>query len=54
MSFPMLLQTCQQVTCRHNLLTDIEFDIGAVKAHTWKDLQGQAQIIKKSISKMLG
>jgi len=40
---PMLLQTC-----RHNFLDRIEVRLGAVKAHTWKELVEQAEIAEKS------
>ena len=43
---PMLLQTC-----RHNFLDRIEVRLGAVKAHTWKELVEQAEIAEKSVKK---
>jgi len=33
MPLPMLLQTC-----RHNFLDKVKVRMGAVKAHTWKEL----------------
>jgi len=46
MPLPMLLQTC-----RHNFLDQVEIRMGAVKAHTWKELVEQAEIAKKSAKK---
>jgi len=46
MPLPMLLQTC-----RHNFLDQIEVRMGAVKAHTWKELVEQAEIAEKSAKK---
>ena len=46
MPLNMLLQSC----C-HNFLTRIENRMGAVKAHTWKDLVEQAEIAEKSASR---
>ena len=46
MPLPMLLQTC-----RHNFLDQVEIRMGAVKAHTWKELVKQAEIAKKSAKK---
>jgi len=46
MPLPMLLQTC-----RHNFLDKVEVRMGAVKAHTWKELVEQAEIAKKSVKK---
>ena len=46
MPLPMLLQTC-----RHNFLDQVEIRMGAVKAHTWKELGEQAEIPKKSAKK---
>ena len=46
MPLPMLLQTCG-----HNFLDQVEIRTGAVKAHTWKDLIGQAEIAEKSAKK---
>ena len=46
MSLPMLLQTC-----RHNLLDQVEIRMGAVKAHTWKELVEQVEIAEKSAKK---
>lgn len=43
----MLLQTY-----RHNLCADIEINMGAVRTHARKELQGQAKIIKKSILRL--
>jgi len=42
----MLLQTSQ-----HNLLDRIEVRIGAVEAHTWKELVEQAEIAENSAKK---
>jgi len=39
MPLPMLLQTC-----KHNFLDQVEVRMGAVKAHTWKELVEQAEI----------
>jgi len=46
MPLPMLLQTC-----RHNFLDQVEIRMGAVKAHTWKELVEQAEIAEKSAKK---
>ena len=46
MSLPMLLQTCQ-----HNFLDRVEVHMGAVKAHTWKELFEHAEIAEKSAKK---
>ena len=46
MPLPMLLQTC-----RHNFLNQVEIRMGAVKAHTWKELVEQAEIAEKSAQK---
>ena len=46
MPLPMLLQTC-----RHNFLDQVEVRVGAVKAHTWKELVEQAEIAEKSAKK---
>jgi len=46
MLLPMLLQTCQ-----HNFLDRIEVHMGAVKAHTWKELIEQAEIAEKLAKK---
>jgi len=46
MPLPMLLQTC-----RHNFLDKVKVHIGAVKAHTWKELIEQAEIAEKSAKK---
>ena len=46
MPLPMLLQTC-----RHNFLDQVEVRMGAVKAHTWKELVEQAEIAEKSAKK---
>ena len=46
MPLPMLLQTC-----RHNFLDQVEIRMGAVKAHTWKELVEQVKIAKKSAKK---
>ena len=42
----MLLQTY-----RHNFLDQVEVRMGAVKAHTWKELVEQAEIAEKSAKK---
>ena len=42
----MLLQTC-----RHNFLDQVEIRMGAVKAHTWKELVEQVEIAEKSAKK---
>jgi len=47
MPLPTLLQTC-----RHNFLDKVEIHMGAVKAHTWKELIEQAEITKKSAKKV--
>ena len=46
MPLPMLLQTC-----RHNFLDQVEIRMGAIKAHTWKELVEQAEIAEKSAKK---
>ena len=46
MSLLMLLQRC-----RHNFLDKVEVCMGAVKAHTWKELIKQAEIDEKSVKK---
>jgi len=46
MPLPMLLQTC-----RHNFLDQVEIRMGVVKAHTWKELVEQAEIVVKSAKK---
>jgi len=46
MPLPMLLQIC-----RHNFLDQVEIRMGAVKAHTWKELVEQAEIAEKSARK---
>jgi len=46
MPLPMLWQTC-----RHNFLDQVEIRMGAVKAHTWKELVEQAEIAEKSAKK---
>jgi len=46
MPLDMLLQTC-----RHNFLNQVEIRMGAVKAHTWKELVEQAEIAEKSAKK---
>jgi len=43
MPLHMLLQTC-----RHNFLNRVNVRMGAVKAHTWKELVKQAKIAEKS------
>jgi len=43
MPLPMLLQTC-----RHNFLDKVKGCMGAVTAHTWKELVEQAEIADKS------
>jgi len=42
----MLLQTC-----RYNFLDQVEIRMGAVKAHTWKELVEQVEIAEKSSKK---
>lgn len=44
MPVSILLQTCW-----HNLLTDIEFDMGILKVNTWKELKDQIKIIENSL-----
>ena len=44
--FLMLLQIC-----RHNFLDKVKVCIGAIKAHTWKELVEQAEIAKKLAKK---
>ena len=46
MPLPMLL-----LTCKHNFLDKVKVHIGAVKAHTWKDLVEQAEIDERSAKK---
>ena len=46
MPLPMLLQTC-----RYNFLDKVEVRMGAVKAHTWKELIEQTEIAEKSAKK---
>ena len=46
MPLPMLLQTC-----RHNFLDRIEVRMGAVKAHTLKEIIEQAELAEKSAKK---
>jgi len=46
MLLPMLLQTC-----RYNFLDNVKVRMGAVKAHTCKELVEQAEIAKKSAKK---
>ena len=46
MPISMLLQTC-----RHNFLDKVEIRMGAVKAHTWKDLVEQAETAELSANK---
>lgn len=46
MPITMLLQTR-----RHNFLGKVEERMGAVKAHTWKELVEQAEIAEKSANK---
>jgi len=46
MPLPMLLQIC-----RHNFLDQVVIRMGAVKAHTWKELVEQAEIAEKSAKK---
>jgi len=46
MPLPMLLHTCW-----HNFLDRVVVRIGAVKAHTWKELVKQAKIAEKSAKK---
>ena len=43
---PMLLQTCQ-----YNFLDRVKVRMGAIKAHTWKELVEQAEIAEKSVKK---
>ena len=47
MLLSMLLQTR-----RYNFLDKVEDHMGAVKAHTWKDLVEQAEIAEKSANKL--
>ena len=47
MPLPMLLQTC-----RHNFLDQVEIRIGAVKAHTWKELVEQAEIARSQLKSL--
>jgi len=44
----MLLQTC-----RHNVLGQVEVRMGVVKAHTWKEIVEQAEIVEKSAKKFV-
>ena len=46
MSLPMLLQTC-----RDNFFDKVKVRMGAVNAHTWKELVEQAEIAEKSAKK---
>src|ERR1700734_3077314 len=46
MPISMLLQTC-----RHNLLNRVESRIGAVKAHTWKDMVEHAEQAEMSANR---
>jgi len=46
MPLPMLLQTC-----RHNFSDKVQVRMGAVKAHTWKELVEQAEIAEKLAKK---
>ena len=46
MPLPILLQTG-----RHNFLDKVNVRMGAVKAHTWKELIEQAEIAEKSVKK---
>jgi len=46
MPLPMLLQTC-----RHNFLDKVKVCMGVVKAHTWKELDEQAEIAEESAKK---
>ena len=46
MPLPMLLQTYG-----HNFLDQVEIRMGAVKAHTWKELVEKAEIAEKSAKK---
>ena len=46
MQLPLLLQTY-----RHNFLDQVEIRMGAVKAHTWKELLEQVEIAEKSAKK---
>ena len=46
MPLHMLLQTY-----RHNFLDKVKIRMGAVKAHSWKELVEQAEIAKKSAKK---
>ena len=46
MPLSMLLQTC-----RHNFQNKVEDRMGAVKAHTWKDLVEQAETAETSANK---
>jgi len=43
MPLSMLLQTC-----KYNFLDQVNIRMGAVKAHTWKELVEQAEIAEKS------
>ena len=47
MPLSMLLQTC-----RHNFLDKVEDRMGAVKAHTWKELVEQAEVAETSANKL--
>jgi len=38
-------------TCRLNFLNQVEIRMGAVKAHTWKELVEQVEIAEKSAKK---
>jgi len=46
MPLPMLIQTCM-----HILLDEVKVRMGAVKAHIWKELVKQSEIVKKSPKK---
>jgi len=46
MLMPMFLQTC-----RNNFMDQVEVRVGAVKAHTWKEIVEQAEIGEKSTKK---
>jgi len=37
--------------CRHNFVDKVKIRMGAVKAHTWKELVEQAKIAEKSAKK---
>lgn len=42
MPLSILLQTC-----KYNLRAEIEIYMGPVRAHTWKELQEQSEVIEK-------